>query len=336
MRDEFYMNLAIQKAWEFQLLTYPNPAVGCLILDKFGKILSIKAHEKAGEPHAELNAIKDALIILNPSFESKFNTLKNPNELYEYILKNHSNLLLGAVAFVTLEPCNHYGKTPPCAYLLKELKFSKVVIATSELNSHAKGGENLLKQAGIKTKLGVLKDEADELIEPFIAWNKDNFSFFKLAISANGVVTGGIISNQKGRTHVHKIRSLIELLVIGGNTVRTDKPTLDTRLIKDGKNPNILIYSKSNDFDRSIPLFNVFDRKIEISNSLESAFKHKFVMIEGGENFLSNLDKKIKWLLIYRSNKFKKDKNININLNFKIMCETKLNDNTLSWCKIIS
>lgn len=335
MNDEFYMNLAIDEAWKYQFLTYPNPAVGCLILSSSGKILSCEAHQKAGEPHAELNAVILALQSLNPNLKAIFEIAKDTNELYALVLQNHSNLLNGASAYVSLEPCTHHGKTPPCANLLIELGFAKVVIATKDTGEHAKGGAEMLSTAGISTQIGVCKNRADELLEPFWAWSSGNFSFFKIAITQNGVASGGIISNQASRTHTHAIRNLVDILVVGGNTVRTDRPTLDTRFINDGKNPDILIYSNERKFDTLIPLFGIKDRKVIISSSLEGAFKRRFAMFEGGQNALANLDKRVKWLLIYRSNEFKDAKNVSLNLKIKIMHTTKFEDNELLWCKII-
>lgn len=329
--DEFYMSLAIKKAWEFQILTYPNPAVGCVILDKNGQILSIEAHQKSGRAHAELNAVKSALAKLNPNF----NFPNEPNELYDFILKNHSNLLQNAKAYVTLEPCSHKGKTPPCANLLKELKFKEVIIAIADENKIASGGAEILKNAGILVKFGILQDEANLLIEPFLRWQSGNFSFFKIALSANGVASGGIISNISSRTHSHRLRSLCDLLVIGGNTVRIDRPTLDTRLITEGKNPDVMIYSRADKFDESIPLFGVKNRKVEIANSLDGAFGRNLVMFEGGENFLRNLDDRVDWILLYQSSEFKNTSNIRLNLPFKRLFSQNFGSDTLSWLKRI-
>ncbi|MDO5046026.1 bifunctional diaminohydroxyphosphoribosylaminopyrimidine deaminase/5-amino-6-(5-phosphoribosylamino)uracil reductase RibD [Campylobacter sp.] len=331
INDEFYMSLAVKKAWEFQLLTYPNPAVGCLILDKNGQILAVEAHEKAGYAHAELNAVKSALLKLNSNFKFP----DDAKELYKFILANHSNLLVGAKAYVTLEPCSHEGKTPPCANLLKELKFSEVVIAKADENKIACGGAEILKNSGVKIKFGVLKEAADELLEPFLAWQSGNFSFFKLALSANGVASGGIISSQLSRTHSHRLRSVCDLLVIGGNTVRTDRPTLDARLILNGKNPDVLIYSRDKKFDENIPLFKVDNRNVEISNSLQSAFKKPLVMFEGGENFLKNLDERVKWLLIYQSSEFKDAPNVRLNLKLKRLFGSNFGDDNYGWFKRI-
>lgn len=354
INDEFYMSLALKKAWEFQLLTYPNPAVGCVTLDKNGKILSIKAHKKSGFLHAEPLGAFFALCALSKDFLAKFLKEYNhkfslnfsdlsqlekvdlePKFTYEFILQNHDDLLKGAKIYVTLEPCSHEGKTPSCANLLKELKFSEVIIARADENSIACGGAEILKSGGIKVKFGVLKDAADELIEPFLAWQGGNFSFFKLALNANGVASGGIISNELSRTHSHKLRSVCDLLVIGGNTVRIDRPVLDTRLISSGKNPDVLIYSKGQKFDKNIPLFKVKNRSVEISDSLENAFKKPLVMFEGGENFLKNLDKRVEWFLIYRSSQFKDAPNVGLNLKLKRLFGSNFLDDGYGWFKRI-
>ena len=114
-----------------------------------------------------------------------------------------------------------------------------------------------------------LQQECDELLSPFVAWQSHQpFVFFKLALSKNGVARGGIITSEASRTMVHRLRDKCDLLVIGGNTVRTDRPLLDARLC-DGMAPDVLIYSRQNDFDSSIPLFSVKNRKVLIENSFE-------------------------------------------------------------------
>lgn len=356
MNDEFYMSLALNEAWKYQLLTFPNPAVGCVVVDKFGKILSVNAHKKAGLLHAEANAVFEALCKINSKFfskfisqyEAKFGIKFEPNLsqilefdslntdfVYEFIIKNHENLLKNAKAFVTLEPCSHTGKTPPCANLLANLGFEQVVIGSKDRNKIACGGGEILKNSGVEVKFGILLEQCDELIEPFVAWSNGNFSFFKLAISANGVIKGGIISSQNSRAHAHKIRSLVDLLVIGGSTVRIDRPILDSRLNLGGKNPDVLIYSRLGKFDPNLPLFGVKNREVYIKDSLNLAWEKKFVMFEGGENFLKNLPTNIKWLLIYRSSKFLSASNANLDLNLKILHETKFNEDSQIWCKII-
>ena len=335
MSDEFYLSLAINKAWDYQLLTYPNPAVGAVILDENGKILSICAHHNAGEAHAELNATKEALESKDSSLKSIFAAAKNPNELYNLIIQNHRNLLKNSTYYVTLEPCAHQGKTPPCASLILAMGARRVVIGSSDLGEHAKGGAKFLADNGVEIGIGVCAKECDELLEPFLRWQSGNFAFFKIALTQNGVATGGVISNLTSRAHTHQIRSLVDLMVVGGNTVGIDRPILDARLAND-RAPNILIYSSKFEFDSQIPLFKVPNREVTISNSLKLAFEKRFVMIEGGENFLKNLDSRVEWILIYRSNEFKMAENIKLNLKLNILHRTRLDDGELLWCKRVN
>ncbi|EJP76344.1 MULTISPECIES: bifunctional diaminohydroxyphosphoribosylaminopyrimidine deaminase/5-amino-6-(5-phosphoribosylamino)uracil reductase RibD [Campylobacter] len=357
MNDEFYMQLALNKAWEFQILTYPNPAVGCVITDRNGKILSCEAHKKAGCLHAEPMAVFFALCALSDEFLARFldaygakfsqnfnglDELKSaelePNFTYEFILAHHANLLKDAKAYVTLEPCSHHGRTPPCAELLKRLNFSEVVIGARDENEIASGGAKILKDSGVCVRFDVLKDKALELIAPFRAWQDGNFSFLKIALSANGVANGGVISGEQSRTHVHKLRNAIDLLVIGGNTVRTDRPRLDTRLINGGKSPNVLIFSRRQKFDESIPLFKVPGRDVKISDSL--CIDAKLVMYEGAQYFLNMAAKReipnLKWLLIYQSPNFKDGENLKIGLNLRPIFRGSFGDDSYMWCEILA
>ncbi|VYT02500.1 bifunctional diaminohydroxyphosphoribosylaminopyrimidine deaminase/5-amino-6-(5-phosphoribosylamino)uracil reductase RibD [Campylobacter ureolyticus] len=331
MNDEFYMSLAIKKAWQYQILTYPNPAVGALILDKNNQILSIEAHQKAGYNHAEVNAIKSALKKLNSNLVFP----KDEKQTYDFILKNHNNLLKEAKIYVTLEPCAHHGKTPPCANLIKELYFSEVIISQKDINPTAKGGAQILKNAGIKVKFGVLQNEGFLLLEPFLRCLNGNFSFLKLGMSLNGVIKGGVITNNASRLLVHKLRNVSEILAIGGNTVRVDRPILDTRLLGENfKNPDIFIYSKKNEFDKTIPLFSVKNREVIISNDIEKLKNYKLCMIEGGEQMARNLPNFVTHILIFFSNKFINLDSISLNLELELLFLDKLDDNYYGWFKI--
>lgn len=331
MNDEFYMNLALQKAWKYQILTYPNPPVGCVIVSSCGEILSIEAHQKAGREHAELNAIKVALKKLNPNL----NFPKDANEIYDFILKNHSNLLKDSKAYVTLEPCSHQGKTPPCANLLKELKFNKVVIGVKDENKIASGGGDILQKCGIEVKFGVLENDCLNLIEPFKIWQKSHFAFLKLGMSINGVICGGIITNLESRKMVHKMRSAIDVLVIGGNTVRMDRPKLDTRLIENGKNPDIFIYSRMKNFDTTIPLFNAKNRKVIIDSDIDLVKNYKISMFEGGENLVSNLPQFVTHALIFFSPNLINRVNLNADMKLFPLFIGRMEDNFYGWFKII-
>jgi diaminohydroxyphosphoribosylaminopyrimidine deaminase/5-amino-6-(5-phosphoribosylamino)uracil reductase len=246
--DNKILELAVDEAWKYQLLTYPNPAVGCVVIVK--NRVFVEAHKKAGEPHAEVNALWSAY----KAFFSAPN-LTSSQEIHEYLIQNHNNFFSEAEIFVTLEPCSHIGKTPACANLLSILKPKKVIIGWLDPISSHSGGVEKLKNSGIKVK--ILNDKrCFNLIEPFIKWMNDKFIFFKFATSLNGAYTGGYNTKKESLKWVHKVRNKLDLIVIGGETVRKDRPTLDARLIN-GKAPDILIYSKQKEFDKNIPIFNV-------------------------------------------------------------------------------
>ncbi|RUM67446.1 MAG: bifunctional diaminohydroxyphosphoribosylaminopyrimidine deaminase/5-amino-6-(5-phosphoribosylamino)uracil reductase RibD [Sulfurospirillum sp.] len=323
----FYMRLALDEAWKYQCLTFPNPAVGALILDPNGKILSIKAHEKKGEEHAELKAVISAL-----NDENIFN-LKNATQRYRYIIKNYKGYFKNHTIYTTLEPCNHEGSTPACSLLIKDLGFSKVVIGTNDTNKTACGGSKILKESGVDVIEGVLEDEAKTLIAPFLAYeSKKPFVFFKIATTLNGVYDGGTISSTESRRLVHKIRDKIDLLVIGGESVRNDRPTLDARMAN-GKAPDILIISKSKNFDQTIPLFKVADRKVFIQENIDKIDSYSFVMIEGGVRLANYLKHKIDWYLIFRSPNSKIGKHFDIDINLKRLHCAKIGCDTISWYK---
>jgi len=323
----FYMNLALNEAWKYQILTYPNPAVGALILDPHGKILSIEAHKKSGLAHAELNAVISALK------DKKIDSFDNPMQKYDYIVKNYENHFKDHSIYTTLEPCNHYGKTPPCSLLIQKLGFSKVIIGSYDLSSEASGGINRLIDSGVEVIHGVLKEDTTKVIEPFLKYQSNKpFVFLKIATTLNGVYDGGLISSQDSLKLVHKIRDKIDLLVIGGETVRNDRPTLDARLV-DGKAPDVLIYSKQKNFDLSIPLFNVKNRKVYIEDNFDRIFSYKLVMIEGGNSIAKSLKDIIDWYLIIRSSKSKSGKVFNLDTTLdRIYCKKNKFD-TISWYK---
>ncbi|MBE0514545.1 MAG: bifunctional diaminohydroxyphosphoribosylaminopyrimidine deaminase/5-amino-6-(5-phosphoribosylamino)uracil reductase RibD [Sulfurimonas sp.] len=277
---QFYMKLALDEAWKYQGLTYPNPAVGCTIVSQEGAILAIEAHKYAGAPHAEVEALKSAYFRLTN--DSKILDLHESYQIHTYLLQNHDNCFGGTTLFTTLEPCSHVGKTPSCASLISKLGIKKLFIGSIDSNIEASGGAEIVASAGIDVERAVLAKECGALLEPFNLWRKENFVFFKWAQRLNGTTDGGIISSAKSRALVHAMRDVCDLLVIGGNTVRVDRPTLDARLVE-GRAPDILIYSKSREFDKTIPLFSVKDRKVIISDNFSLLKNYKNIMIEGGE-----------------------------------------------------
>ncbi|MCH9814316.1 MAG: bifunctional diaminohydroxyphosphoribosylaminopyrimidine deaminase/5-amino-6-(5-phosphoribosylamino)uracil reductase RibD [Epsilonproteobacteria bacterium] len=330
--DAFYMQLCIDEAWKYQGLTYPNPAVGALILDQHEKLIAIDAHHEAGSAHAELNVITKALTLLG---DTKVSKIKNPIEKHQYVLKHHHNYFLGATIYVTLEPCNHTGSTPPCSLLVKELGFKKIVIGTMDPNPKASGGASILKNSGVNVSEGVLQKECELLLEPFKKWQTgDPYLFFKLAKTQNGVYSGGIISSLESRTLVHKLREKIDLLIIGGNTVRVDRPTLDCRLTG-GKAPDILIYSQSKIFDFEIPLFKVKNRKVFIEDTLERVKQYKFIMIEGGQSMLEASLSYTDHQLFFTASHMQKGDVLQIDTNLQSLHSHQVGVDKLEWFKKI-
>lgn len=219
------MNLALNEAWKYQGLTYPNPAVGCCIVGEHGEILALNAHRKAGEPHAEVLALRDAYF--KYTNDSTILKLKSSHDIHAFLLKNSNDIFTKSTVYTTLEPCSHVGKTPSCAFLLKELKVKKVLVGANDFNKQAACGNELLQRSGVIVETKVLQKESNALLYPFKRFLHDNFIFFKWAQRLNGTIDDGNVSSIESRTHVHALRDVCDLLVIGGNSVRVDRPTLD-------------------------------------------------------------------------------------------------------------
>ncbi|WP_027407656.1 bifunctional diaminohydroxyphosphoribosylaminopyrimidine deaminase/5-amino-6-(5-phosphoribosylamino)uracil reductase RibD [Anoxybacteroides tepidamans] len=213
--DERYMRLALELAKTASGQTSPNPVVGAVVV-KNGEIVGFGAHLKAGEPHAEVHAVRMA-----------------------------GDKARGATVYVTLEPCSHFGKTPPCADLLVETGVARVVVATTDPNPLVAGkGIEKLKRAGIEVVVGILKEEADELNRVFFHYIKTKTPFvtLKYASSLDGKIattTGDSkwITSEEARQDVHRYRSMNDAILVGVNTVIADDPRLTTRLPEGGKNP---------------------------------------------------------------------------------------------------
>ena len=328
MRDEFYMQLALDKAWEYQGLTYPNPAVGAVvILD--GTILAIAAHQKAGTSHAEVLALLLAYETL-----TKTQLDFDPNDAqkaHTFLLALPKDFFSQCTIYVTLEPCSHEGKTPSCASLLQSLALNRVVIGIQDPIEGHDGGMKKLENASI----GVLEEECRALIEPFMIWQKRAFVLFKLAQTTNGRIGGGYLSSKASLTHVHQLREVCDTLFIGGNTVREDRPTLDSRFIE-AKAPAVKIYAKEDNFDRDIPLFSVENRDVEIINTLDFLKKPSFVLVEGGEGMLKALQEKIDWMLIYQTPKLSSNNlTYNTTMNLHFLHQDKKDIDLMIWSKQI-
>ncbi|MBQ9488204.1 MAG: bifunctional diaminohydroxyphosphoribosylaminopyrimidine deaminase/5-amino-6-(5-phosphoribosylamino)uracil reductase RibD, partial [Selenomonadaceae bacterium] len=194
--------------------TAPNPLVGAVVVND-GRIIAAGWHRQAGTPHAEVHALNMA------------------GELAE-----------GATLYVTLEPCSHFGRTPPCVNKIIDAKIKRVVAATVDPNPKVAGrGIKILRDAGIAVDVGILQDAAQKLNEVFFKWVTKNLPFvtLKFAASLDGKIAtvGGQsqwISCEESRNFVHKLRDINAGIMVGINTVLADNPSLTAR-IEGGKNP---------------------------------------------------------------------------------------------------
>ena len=297
--NEIYMQQALKEAWKYQLRTYPNPAVGALVLYD-NEIVAVEAHQKAGTSHAEVLALIRAYeTISNKTVDfDRFDSHK----AHEFLYALPKGFFSECIVYVTLEPCSHVGKTPSCASLLAQIQPKKVIIATLDPIKGHDGGVERLKEQGIGVEVGVCEKEANALLAPFLIWQKRAFVLFKIAQTSNGKIGGGYLSSKASLTHVHQLRAVCSKMLIGGNTVRVDRPTLDCRFTGD-KAPNIIIYSKEDNFDRDIPLFSVEGREVIISTELKDFDKPSFILVEGGEGMLNALKDKVDCLLQYQTPK---------------------------------
>ncbi len=287
------MGLALDKAWEYQLLTYPNPAVGATVTHN-DKIVAVEAHQRAGSSHAEVRALLIAYEQMS-GIDIDFDH-NDAQKAHKFLLSLPDRFFKSCSIYVTLEPCSHHGKTPSCATLLSKLELQEVVIGIADPISGHDGGANLLKQA----RFGVLEQRCQKLIEPFLIWQKRAFVLFKIAQTANGRIGGGYLSSQESLIHVHQLRGVCSTMLIGGNTVRIDRPKLDCRFIN-ATAPDITIYSRGDDFDRDIPLFSIPDRVVKITDDLSFLDTPSFILVEGGEGMIREMISYTDMLLVYQT-----------------------------------
>jgi diaminohydroxyphosphoribosylaminopyrimidine deaminase/5-amino-6-(5-phosphoribosylamino)uracil reductase len=178
-----------------------------------------------------------------------------------------------------------------------------------------------------------MRKECDNLLLPFRKWNEDRFVFFKWAQRLNGSTDGGVISSKDSLSKVHGMRDVCDLLIIGGNTVRVDRPTLDARLV-DGKAPDILIISRQKEFDKTIPLFGIDGRKVMISDNFSSCHGYKNIMVEGGANMYKLSKDIVNLHLCFIAPKLGGDDGFSkIDDNFEILNLQKESQDIMMWMK---
>lgn len=201
-----YMRRCLNLAKKGMGRVAPNPMVGCVIV-KDGKIIGEGYHKKYGEAHAEVNAIE---------------SVKN------------KKLLEGSTLFVNLEPCSHYGKTPPCAERIIKEKISKVIICNVDPNPLVSGrGVNMLRNAGINVECGLLQEDGNALNCRFFTFHtkKRPYVILKWAQTSDGFIDANYsmpirISNDISKAYVHKLRAEEDAILVGKNTALKDNPKL--------------------------------------------------------------------------------------------------------------
>ncbi|MCX8034603.1 MAG: bifunctional diaminohydroxyphosphoribosylaminopyrimidine deaminase/5-amino-6-(5-phosphoribosylamino)uracil reductase RibD [Thermodesulfovibrio sp.] len=205
---EYYMNLAYRLALKGMGLVSPNPCVGAVVVDKRGNIISKGYHKYFGGPHAEV----EALLGLNKK-DIKDSTL-----------------------YVTLEPCNHYGKTPPCTELIIKKGIKKVVVGIEDKNPLVEGkGIKRLKEAGIEVIVGVIREKLSILYKPFFKYINTGLPFVTLKVAQsldgkNSVREGNrYLVSEKTLKYVHRLRFHSDAIMVGINTILDDNPRLDIR-----------------------------------------------------------------------------------------------------------
>ena len=242
-----YMQRCIDLAKNGLGTTYPNPLVGSVIVCK-DRIIGEGWHKKSGEPHAEVNAI---------------NSVKD------------QSLLSEATIYVNLEPCSHFGKTPPCADLIIKHKIPNVVIGTVDPNCMVSGnGIKKLIEAGVNVTVGILEKECDALNKRFFTFHKKQrpYVILKWAESADGFIAPVSKSEQKpvwltniySRQLVHKWRSEEHGILVGTQTAVDDNPKLDVRDWT-GNNPVRIVLDKTGRISKNSHLFDNQSKTIVIS-----------------------------------------------------------------------
>ncbi|MFD1020000.1 bifunctional diaminohydroxyphosphoribosylaminopyrimidine deaminase/5-amino-6-(5-phosphoribosylamino)uracil reductase RibD [Thalassobacillus hwangdonensis] len=214
-RDENYMQLAIDMAERTIGQTSPNPAVAAIVVNNL-QVVGVGVHVKAGEPHAEVHALRMA-----------------------------GDKAKGATIYVTLEPCSHYGRTPPCSKAVIDAGIERVVIATQDPNPKVAGkGVEMLREAGLEVETGILKEKSDRLNDAFFHYiqSGEPYVYLKTAMSLDGKIATSTgesqwITGEEARQDGHTYRHRSDAILVGIGTVLADDPSLTTRLDGEGANP---------------------------------------------------------------------------------------------------
>jgi diaminohydroxyphosphoribosylaminopyrimidine deaminase / 5-amino-6-(5-phosphoribosylamino)uracil reductase len=213
--DTRFMRLALRQAKKGLGRTSPNPCVGAVIVQN-GIVISRGYHKKAGTPHAEVHALRKA-----------------------------GGKATGATLYVTLEPCNHTGRTPPCSHAVAAAGIKRVVVGMEDPNPLVSGsGNTYLQKQGVEVISGVLEKECYELNLPFIKHISTGrpFVVMKAGMSLDGKLSyqdgqPGKMTGEKSLRRLHGLRNRLDAILVGRKTVVADNPSLTTRLVKQGRDP---------------------------------------------------------------------------------------------------
>lgn len=279
MRDELYMSRALQLASYGAGHVSPNPMVGAVLVSNDGRIIGEGFHRKYGKAHAEVNAMQS-------------------------VMESDRQLIPDSTMYVTLEPCSHYGKTPPCAEMLCREGVKRVVIGTGDPNPKVAGrGVRMLRESGIHVTEGCLEAECRAInVRFFTAHEKKRpWILLKWAETATGQTASEDnksipISTPLTRVLMHAERSQCDAIMVGTNTVLNDNPSLTTRLWP-GKSPRPVIF-RSHHLEKLRHELNIFSQNPIIlgqDRSLEENMKILFneygitsLMVEGGRKLLDS------------------------------------------------
>lgn len=279
-KDIFYMRRALQLAGNGRGHVSPNPMVGAVIVAPDGRIIGEGWHRHYGGPHAEVNAVRSVADADRP-------------------------LLGQSTIYVTLEPCSHYGKTPPCAKLLVDTGIGRVVVAAGDPNPKVSGrGIAMLRQAGIPVTEGVLAGEAWELNRPFMTAHslRRPFITLKWARSADGFMDciraagepAARFSTPLTAQTVHWRRACHDAIAVGAGTVLADNPRLDVRNIE-GRSPRPVVFDRHGLVPHNHPLLAdtrgtiLIDNDLPLADVLHSLYADYGItsmLVEGGARLL--------------------------------------------------
>lgn len=277
MNHEYYMQQALDLAGKGWPDVAPNPMVGCVIV-KNNEVIASGFHRRFGEPHAEVNAIN----AMPPSAD--------PSE---------------CILYVTLEPCSHTGKTPPCADLVITKSFKNVIVGSADPNPLVSGkGIKKLKEAGIDVATGILEEKVREQNRRFFCFFEKRRPYYllKWAMTADGFISRvplpkdneeNLITRQEARVYVHGIRAEVMGIFVGKNTVLNDNPHLTTRLVT-GKNPVRMFIDRKLEVPRTYNIYNAESRTIIFNDVKEEKTEHlHFIKLDFDKDILAQISEKL-------------------------------------------